>query len=212
MLEKVDLEKIWQKVPPDYYQKGVAKNFLQRLWHKRKIETFARLIGKGNFSRILDVGCAGGMTTNEISKIFPESKIVGVDIYKEAVTYGRKIYPHIKFLVADAHNLPFDNNSFDLCICYETIEHVEEPQRVLSEIKRVTHKNGRAIIAMDSGSLLFRIVWWLWEKTKGKVWQGAHIHPFTHNELEKLIRKAGFKVKEKRFSHLGMEISFLLSK
>jgi len=152
------------------------------------------------------------MMTNKILKLFPKSKVIGVDAYKEAITYAKKKYPHVVFLVADAHELPFNKNTFDLCICYETIEHVENPQKMLQEIGRVIKRNGKAIVAMDSGSLLFKIVWWFWEKTKGKVWQGAHLHPFTYNELEQTIKEAGFNIEKKHFSHSGMEVSFLLSK
>lgn len=65
---------------------------------------------------------------------------------------------------------------------------------------------------MDSGRPLFRIVWWVWGKTKGKVWQKAHLYPFHHTELERLIRKEGFKIEKKYFSHVGMEVSFILKK
>jgi len=73
-------------------------------------------------------------------------------------------------------------------------------------------KDGQAIIAMDSGNLLFRIIWWFWEKTFGNVWHGAHLHPFQHRDLEKVIKEVGFKITKKHFSHLGMEVSFVLRK
>ena len=97
-------------------------------------------------------------------------------------------------------------------ICYETIEHVTKPLAALKEMGRVLSKNGKLILTMDSGSLLFRIVWYIWENTKGSVWKGAHLHPFNHNQLEGLIKKAGFKIQRKIFSHLGMEVTFELTK
>lgn len=206
------LTKIWQQVPADYYEKGVTTNILQQIWHNKKIATFKHLVDDGSFKKILDVGCAAGTLTNKISKLFPQSVVVGVDVYAEAINYGRKRYPYINFVKADTNKLPFKNNSFDLTVCYETIEHVNNPDKVLKELKRVTKKDGLAIIAMDSGSLLFRIVWWFWEKTKGKVWQDAHLHPFHHAQLERTIRRAGFKIIKKHFSHWGMEVSFLLKK
>ena len=150
--------------------------------------------------------------TNEISKVFPKSKIVGIDTYPAAIAYGKKRYPHIKFLVGNAHKLPFPSNSFDLIVCYETIEHLTSPKKALSEIRRVMKKSGVAIVTMDSGSFPFRIVWWFWEKTYGKVWQGAHLHPFHHTELESIIKKSGLKINKKHFSHFGMEVSFVVRK
>ncbi len=206
------LTEIWQQVPVDYYERGITNNILQRLWHNKKITAFKNIVNNRNFGKILDVGCASGTLTNKISKVFPKSEIIGVDVYKDAVRFGKKMYPHINFIKADAHRLPFENNFFDLIICYETIEHVKNPDKVLRELKRVSKNDGMIVVAMDSGSLLFRFVWWIWEKTKGKVWQDAHVHPFHHDELEQIIKKVGFKIIRKHFSHLGMEVSFLLKK
>lgn len=210
MKDKKELRKIWAQVPPDYYQKGVSKSLLQSYWHGEKLSTFKKLVGGKVFRKMLDVGCASGSMANEISKLFPTTKIFGIDPYPEAINFGKSQYPHIKFLAADAHKLPFKKKSFDLIICYEVIEHVFNPPTVLKEIKRVLKDQGRAIIAMDSGNLLFRLVWFVWENTKGKVWQNAHLHPFKASELEAIIKKAGFKIIKKEFSHFGMAVSFYI--
>lgn len=212
MRKSKKIEDIWAQVPPDYYEKGIKKNILQRIWHTKKFSTLKSIIDSKISNNILDVGCASGSFTNNISNIFPNSTITGIDIYSSAIEYGKKKYPHINFILADAHHIPFEDNRFDLVICYETIEHLTNPLEVLREMRRVLKTEGTAIVAMDSGSLLFQVVWFLWEKTKGNVWQGAHIHPYDHKELESVIKKAGFKIKNKRFSHLGMEVSFLLKK
>lgn len=212
MVNKKELVKIWNQVPADYYEKGIKSNILKRHWHTLKINTFQRLISKLNPKTILDVGCASGRMANEVSKIFPKAKISAIDIYSNAINFGKKKYPNINFKLSDAHKLPFKKNSFDLVICYEVIEHVIDPGKVLAEIKRVLKPNGRAIVAMDSGNWLFRIIWFISEKTISKVWQGAHLHPFKHIELEKEIKKATLKIIKKKFSHYSMEVSFLLKK
>lgn len=206
------LRKLWYQVPPDYYEQGTKNNILKWLWHKQKVESFKKLVRNEHFKNILDVGCASGFMTNKVSHIFPNSEVSGVDVYQPAINYGKKQYPHIKFLLGDAHKLPFRGNSFDLIICYETVEHVENPQQILQEIKRVMRKGGFAIVSMDSGNLLFRLGWWFWEKTAGVAWQDAHIHPYHHQELEQIIKEVGFKIIKKHFSHLGLEVSFVLKK
>lgn len=212
MKNKDELIKIWNQVPPDYYQKEIAKNPLKRYWHTQKVNTFSSLVRNRKFKKILDVGSASGRMANEISKIFPGAQITGIDAYKKAVDYGKKTYPQIKFLVADAHKLPFRANSFDLIVCYEVIEHLVDPLKALKEMKRVLRKDGVAIVAMDSGNWLFRVVWWISEKTISSVWQNAHLHPFKHWQLEATIKKAGFKIIRKKFSHFSLEVSFLLKK
>ena len=212
MINSKKLTKIWQQVPADYYQKGIEKNLLQRVWHTHKFNTFKKLVEQKSFSKILDVGCASGRMTSEIKKIFPKSIITGTDAYPAAIAYAKKKYPKINFIIADAHKLPFPSNSFDLVTCYETIEHLINPSKALKEIKRDLKKDGTAIVAMDSGVLLFVIIWWLWEKIYGRVWKGAHLHPLHHTQMERLIHAAEFKTASKHFSHLRMEVSFILRK
>ena len=211
-MKKNDLTLIWNQVPVDYYQMGVRKNFLQRFWHSQKINLAINLIKDFNFKNCLDVGCASGYMLSEISKKYPTCKYFGIDAYQKAIKYAKKRYKNIDFKVAAADHLPFADNSFDLILFYETIEHVENPHACLQEIKRVLRKNGKLILAMDSGSLLFRIVWFVWENTKGTVWRAAHLNPFKHEDLEDLILKSKFKINKKIFSHFGMEVIFILSK
>ncbi len=149
---------------------------------------------------------------SEIAQVYPHARYFGIDVYDKAIASAKKKYSHINFNVASAQELPFKNNYFDLILFYETIEHVENPAKCLKEIKRVLNKNGNLIVAMDSGSLLFKVVWFVWENTKGRVWKNAHLHPFHHQELEQLIRKANFKINEKIFSFFGMEVTFILTK
>ena len=203
---------IWNQVPEDYYQKSIATSPLQRIWHGRKLSLAKELLKKLEFKNLLDVGCASGYMLSEIAKTSPGKQFFGVDIYDKAIKFAKIKYQNINFKVATARGLPFADNAFDVVICYETIEHVEDPLASLKEIRRVLKKGGTLILAMDSGNWLFRVIWFVWERTKGKVWRGSHLHPFHHNELESIVARAGFKIKRKIFSHWGMEVVFVLGR
>lgn len=202
------LKKIWAQVPPNYYDEGIAKNIFQKIWHGQKLKQILKILPKDS-TKILDIGCSSGVLTAQIAKYLPKSKVTGLDSYDKAITFARSKYPQITFVVADAHKLLFKDKSFDLIICTETLEHVIDPQKVLGEMKRVLKKNGKAIISMDSGSFLFRIAWVVWTKTKGRVWQDAHLHEFNARILEDLIKESGFIIRKKNISHFGMAINFL---
>lgn len=210
--EGQDLKNIWKKVPIDYYQSGTETNFLQKVWHSIKIKSAKKILRKQKFNNCLDIGCASGHMISQIQISYPNAKYYGIDVYEEAIQYAKSKYPSINFQIAFAEKLPFRTESFDLITFYETIEHIENPLGALKEIKRALKKGGISIVSMDSGNLLFRIVWFVWENTTGKVWKGAHLHPFHHNELAELIRNAGLKIKKKFFTHLGMEVTFILQK
>ncbi|MEK7521434.1 MAG: class I SAM-dependent methyltransferase [Patescibacteria group bacterium] len=211
-MENTKFKKILEQVPLDYYQSTVRHNLLQRYWHTTKVNFALKLLKKIPLKNCLDVGSASGHMISQIAKKYPKAQFFAVDAYKEAIEYGRKNYPHVTFIYAEAEKLTFKNNQFDLCLCYETIEHTRNPKKALSEMKRVLKPNGTLILAMDSGNLAFRIIWFFWEKTYAKAWQGAHLHPFHHKDLRKLLLKAGFKIQKQYFTHFGLEVVYILTK
>lgn len=208
------LEEIWHQVPPNYYQKGVSENFLQKLWHTNKLNIVSRAVSKEiqNPKNILDVGCASGWFLDQISKEFPKAKCVGIDIYKNAIVYGRKKYKHLNLVYGDGHRLPFKSNSFDVVICTEVLEHVENPDIVISQIRRVLKKNGVGVVEMDSGNLLFKTIWFWWTNIKKGIWQDAHIQSFNLNKLENVLKRNGLKIINKKIFNFSMAVAFTVNK
>lgn len=202
---------IIEKVPVDYYQYGIENNILQKIWHLRKLDNVNGFIEQSP-QKTLDVGCASGWFIAKIKERFPDSKFYGVDIYNESIEYAKKLYSGIEFRSADAHFLPYDDNFFDLVICTEVIEHLDDPQKAIKEMKRVLKKSGKLIIEVDSGSLLFSFVWFFWTKLRGKVWNDSHLHSFNITKLEDFAEKNELKVLKKKKFNLGMAMIFLLEK
>lgn len=208
------LEEIWKQVPPDYYQTGIKNNLFQWIWHTWKWNSMKRIFEWLNPKplKILDIGCASGCLTSQIATFFSKADVFGVDSYKKAIEFGRKTYPNIKFKFADAHKLPFNNQSFDLITCIETLEHLEDPRGAIQEMYRCLKNNGTILIGQDTDNLFFKIIWVIWTRTRGKVWCNSHVHPYNPKELEELFRVYDFKIVEKKYSHLGLEVFFLLKK
>lgn len=207
-----NFKKILSSVPLDYYQKGTKNNLLQKYWHETKINFAIKLLRGISFKNCLEVGSASGYLISEIAKEFPAVKFQAIDAYDKAVKYAQKKYPEIKFTLAEAEKLPFKEEQFDTILCYETIEHVRDPKKAMLEMKRVLKKGGSLILAMDSGVFVFRIVWFIWEKTFGRAWQKAHLNPYHWSDLEKLVLQSGFKIKNRYFTHFGLEVVFALTK
>lgn len=207
-----ELENIWHQVPPDYYQQGVKTNFLQRRWHNGKVDVVVDLIGDKIFDSILDVGSASGWFLSEIKKRNPTASCTGVDVYAPAIEYANKHYQDIIFKVADAHKLPFKQASFDLVICTEVLEHVVNPEQVVSEIERVLKPGGAAIIEMDSGNILFKLAWYWWTNLRGGVWKDSHIHVFNATILENMLRKSNMEIISKKYFNMSMGIAFFMMK
>jgi len=89
--------------------------------------------------RILDLGCAEGWFFKYIVSKISFSVYVGSDIALINLEKARKNGLH-DLVLCDAEHLPFRDNSFDLVLCTEVLEHLIEPKSTLIEIARVSRK------------------------------------------------------------------------
>lgn len=186
-------------VPGNYYDRAIQHNILQRFWHSRRFGESRKILAGLKAQKILDVGCHGGRFTYEISKLFPQALIYGIDISFAAIEFARKKYQKFHFIVAKAENLPFADNTFDLVTCLEVLEHVQNPQLVIRGIYRVLKPNGTLVVLVPTENILFRIIWRLWTKFgPGRVWSHTHVHQLQDQTIRDLLDKEGFKIDEKK--------------
>lgn len=197
---------IHKAVPPDWYTRSIKENILQRFWHTRRFLEVAKIIEDGD-GKILDVGCADGTFTKVIFDRAKPERIVGIDVLEASVSFAKKRFAKkqgLSFRVADAHKLPFKSREFDAVFCLEAMEHVENPNLVISEIRRVLKDSGYLIVLVPSENLFFRLGWPIWTATRGKIWRGTHLHKFSGGQIVSLIKKSGFRVVRDHKFILGM--------
>ena len=89
---------------------------------------------------ILDVGCGEGFTLEMLRKKGIGKKLEGVDFLDRAIKLGKKEHPKLILKQGDIYDLKYKDNSFDLVICSEVLEHVDDPERAIQELVRVTKK------------------------------------------------------------------------
>ncbi len=91
--------------------------------------------------RILEVGSGTGVVSAEISQRF-SLESVGVDIDRSAVTFAQNNDPTSLYLAGDGNNLPFQTAAFDVAVCHFLLLWVENPEKILDEMVRVTKPAG----------------------------------------------------------------------
>ena len=91
---------------------------------------------------LLNVGGSAGAIDNYLADCF--KKVVGTDIDDSAIQHAREVFvkDNLEFQIADALNLPFSNESFDIVVCSHVYEHVPDPVRMFVEIHRVLRPGG----------------------------------------------------------------------
>ncbi len=124
---------------------------------------------------VLDAGCGVGWGTVVLASA-GASRAVGVDIDREAIENARaRAGEKAEFVQGDLSALPFENDTFDLVVSFEAIEHVGDPERAFDEMRRVLKPDG--ILAISSPN-------------KGVYPAGNrfHIREFTAAELEEVLQ------------------------
>lgn len=98
-------------------------------------------------SKVLEVGCTNGFTSLEISRIL-ECEVIGVDINEKSLINAQKRVKkeNVKFQRANAYNLPFKDNYFDLVICGNATSFMPKKKKAVEEYIRVVKDWGFVVL------------------------------------------------------------------
>ncbi|CAH0118491.1 class I SAM-dependent methyltransferase [Paenibacillus sp. CECT 9249] len=112
---------------------------------------FASRFVQGN--TVLDAACGVGYGT-KMFEIAGAELAIGVDASAETVSYAAMHYAgeRAQFMAADIHALPFPNDSFDIVVSFETIEHIPDGAEWIRESARVLKEGGLLIISTPNRS------------------------------------------------------------
>jgi 2-polyprenyl-3-methyl-5-hydroxy-6-metoxy-1,4-benzoquinol methylase len=168
----------YKRVYPD----AVVRDFLRRVRRRhedrrnflnhRKFYKFASQFANG--ARVVDVGCGSGYGCEILAQTGAVS-VSGMDVSKNAIRYAVSKFGHCAdFSVQRITDMgAYADESFDVCICSEVLEHVKEygvEQLALEEMRRITRGGGLIVLATPNSELLGE-------------------HGFYFDELNALLRK-----------------------
>jgi len=102
---------------------------------------------RANEADVLDIGCGYGYGSHLLSE--KARSVVGLDMHPPAIAYAKENYlrPNLTFREHDANEpLPFEDDSFDLIVSSEVLEHIHRQRELMEEVRRVGRNGGRAIV------------------------------------------------------------------
>lgn len=113
---------------------------LLRAENKIRIPWILETIGRDK--KILDIGCGAGLLANALAKEGHE--VFGVDLSPSTLKIAKKhdATQTVVYDLADAAALPYPTQTFDVVSAMDLLEHVENPQQVISEASRVLKPGG----------------------------------------------------------------------
>ena len=134
-----------------------AQRYAER--HRKMVERFGheyaeKLVARGfHKGRIIDVGCGFGAMNIVLARRFVDSEIVGIDLSDPLLRLANQsaqaagLDDRVKFEKADVHQIPYDDDSFDVVINTNMVHLVNDPVQMLNEIERILVPDGYLFIA-----------------------------------------------------------------
>ncbi|MAG52798.1 MAG: hypothetical protein CMH62_02445 [Nanoarchaeota archaeon] len=191
-------KKVWGRIAESW------SNFRQR--PQKEAEWLVKLWSPG---KILDVGCGNCRNLLPFSKFKCYGVDFSEDMLKQAKLYVTKHNLKVNLKVANAANLPFDNNFFDYVVSFAVLHHLKNPELAIKEIYRVLEKNGEAYITSWNKlqlKFLFKR-----KETHIKWGKENRYHNFiSFLEMRRMLKRTGFVILKSRM--FGKNIEFLVKK
>lgn len=124
--------------------------------------------------RVLDIACGTGYGSKMLAQT--AKHVYGVDISEESIAYAKDWYgaPNLDFITGSAESIPLEDNSVDIVVSFETIEHIPDYRKFLDEVKRVLVPGGQFIVSTPNDP----------EFPEGNHF---HLHEFGLGELQELL-------------------------
>lgn len=133
------------------YENGHDGRFVKIMYNE-----IVRRVEKINPESILDVGCGTGNILS-ILRQKCDSKLYGMDISENMIKKAKmKLGKYAEFKVGDSEFMPWKDNSFEMVVCNASFHHYPNPEKVLSEMKRVLVPKGTLIIGDPTAPFIFR--------------------------------------------------------
>lgn len=172
------LNKTGERVIVDEYSSSRSEFFI----YQCHLATYQFAIPYVKNKKVLEFGCGSGYGSHYLSKYC--SDITAVDISESAIKYANEHYSNENLTYRKIQNierepLSFSDETFDVIISFQVIEHIAKEQKYLSELSRVLKKGGTLIIATpDKTHRLFSFQ---------KPWNQFHTREYNMTELNGVV-------------------------
>jgi ubiquinone/menaquinone biosynthesis C-methylase UbiE len=160
--------------------------------HRRDL--VRRMMPRDVGGKVLDVGCGDGSLALDLSER-TQAKIFAAELTWKRVTRAKQRVRGLQAVQTSIYELPYADNSFPLVTCTDLLEHLDDPERAMRELVRVSSRNVLVTVPYKINI----------EKTLcphcGKdYFLYGHQHSFGREGIDKLAQQAGARVT--RFDHL----------
>lgn len=136
MVKRYDIDRYYERSHP-----------IVRWIERKRIDALRSFADARSGDRVLEVGCGAGHVLNE----FADTNRTGIDLSSTMLDRARRRLGHsVRLLRGSAEALPFANQSYDVVLCTEVLEHTRQPEQVMRELMRVAAPGGRVVVSIPN--------------------------------------------------------------
>ena len=152
------------------------EEYINHLMHRFAYEQAAKICAN---KTVLDLGCNTGFGTSLISKLC--TRIIGADISPRAIAKAKSQYQekNLEFIHIDGNTIPVADQTFDVILSFQVLEHIVDYGVFLGEIKRVLAPRG--VVIMTTPNSKIRL------DAGMPPWYPFHVREFSSDELQALL-------------------------
>jgi SAM-dependent methyltransferase len=137
----------------------------------------------GGFTSLLEIGCGNGFVLSRIEREFPQAQLAGSDLYLAGLKRAATRLSRTRLLQMDARRIPYCEE-FDVVGCFDALEHIEQDEQVLAEIRAVLRPGGRVLISVPQHAALWSVV----------DEYSCHVRRYSRTDLREKMERAGIVV------------------
>lgn len=178
---------------------GIAE---ENYWFRRHEVAYARLLDRCAGKTVLEAGSGEGYGADMIASV--ASKVTGLDYDAGAVAHVRERYPRVEMIQGNLADLPLDDDSVDVVVNFQVIEHLWDQGQFLRECLRVLRPGGELLISTPN-----RITF---SPGRDTPLNPFHTRELDAAELSELLVEAGFEVSRMIGVHHGPNLRALDAK
>lgn len=170
-----------------------------------RVRNVSRLLPKQcNPKRVLDAGSGPGVMTFLLHQRYPTAVVVGVDLDASEIAVchaiAQRAHRNVQFAVADIRALPW-SEQFDLAICVDILEHLNDDDQALHELFQALTPGGRLLLHVPSRYRRYPVY-----KKSVNFDVPGHVRPgYDLDEIARKTSNAGFSVEECRLTYGFLE-------
>jgi len=156
-------------------------------------------IRKRKANLVLDAACGSGYGSYELAKY--AQSVLSVDKDLPRLEYQK---PNIKHVQTDLNNSNFTDalnleKKLDAIICFETLEHLENPREFLDSLAGIIKNTGLLFVSVPNGE---------YEKIdeNDKLINPFHLHKFNEKDIAEMIKECGFEIKRTLYQNTSAQL------